>query len=282
MSAIINIFAVPFGYVMRFIYQFVGNYGLSIILFSLLAKLIMIPVSVKQKRTMMKTQSIQPKIQQLQKQYGKDQERLNRELQELYEREGASPTAGCGTTLITFPIMLGLYYVISQPLTYFMRLTTESIERIAALLNFKLDTGYGAQVPLAGEIFSHFDRLVGEFPSLIRVDYNFLGVNLAATPSIKEFSILWLIPLISGLTALLMAWVQQRQQKKANPQSGKDAMASASLMTMLMMPVMSLIFGFMLPAGLGLYWIANNVFSALQEFILSQYFLSKKEKDGAR
>jgi YidC/Oxa1 family membrane protein insertase len=279
MSAIIGIFAVPFGYVMRFIYEFVGNYGLSIVLFSLLAKLIMTPLTIKQKRSMMKTQALQPKIQQLQKQYGKDQQRLQQELQALYDREDASPTAGCGTTIITLPIMMGLYYVISQPLTYFMRLTSDQISRVAEILNYNL-TGAAGQIPLAGQILDHFERVRSVSPNVLPVDYNFLGMNLAQTPSLSDFNILWLIPLFSGLTALGMSLVQMAMQRRNNPESMTGAAAQSSKMMMLMMPMMSVVFGFMLPAGLGIYWIANNVFSAASEVALNP--LMQRERQSPK
>jgi membrane protein insertase, YidC/Oxa1 family, C-terminal domain len=282
MSAIFSIFAVPFGHVMRYIYQFVGSYGLSIILFSLLAKLLMMPVSLKQKRSMMKTQAIQPKIQALQKQYGKDQQRLNQELQDLYAREDVSPMGGCGTALITMPIMLGLYYVISTPLTYFMMLSTDQIAQMASLLGVELSAANGGQVALAGLIKDNFSMLVSHFPSLLNVDYNFLGLNLAATPDFKSFGLLWIIPLLSGLTAYLMSFITQKLAAKANPQPQEGAMASQAKMMALMMPAMSLVFGFMLPAGLGLYWIANNIFTAVQEVILQKFILSKDEKPGEK
>jgi len=288
MSAIFSIFAVPFGYVMRYIYQFVGSYGVSIILFSLLAKLLMMPVSLKQKRSMMKTQAIQPKIQALQKQYGKDQQRLNQELQDLYAREDVSPMGGCGTMLITMPIMIGLYYVISTPLTYFMLLSADQIatltERLSgavAALGDIIGKGTNMQVVLAGLIKDNFGAVADISANILPVDYNFLGLNLAATPDFKSFGLLWIIPILSGLTAFGMSMVTQKLAAKANPQAQEGAMASQTKMMALMMPAMSVVFGFMLPAGLGLYWIANNIFTAAQEFILQKFILNKDEKPGA-
>ena len=281
MSAIFDIVSIPFGYVMRFIYEFVGNYGLSIVLFAVLCKILMIPLSIKQKRSMMISMRMQPKIQELQRKYGKDTQRLNQELSALYDREGASPMAGCGTMLLTLPIMFGLYYVISQPLKYFMRLTADQIATLASRLGVEMSNSYTAQIGLAGMIGDNFEKVADISENLIPVSFNFLGMNLAQTPSIKEFGLLWLIPILSGLTAFAFSYMQT----KLNQQNGmNNAQAqSTNKMMLIMMPLMSLYFGFVLPAGLGLYWIVNNLLSAVQELILNSY-LSKKfaEEDEKR
>ena len=280
MSAIFGIIATPFGYVMRFIYEFVGNYGLSIIIFAILAKLLMLPLSLKQKRSMMATMSLQPKIQELQRKYGKDKNRLNEELQNLYAREGVSPMAGCGTTLITFPIMIGLYYVISQPLTYFMQLSGEQISTLAARLGVEMSSNYTSQISLAGMISDNFDRVADISSTIMPVNFSFLGINLASTPDIKSFGLIWLIPILSGLTAFLFSYMQTKLNQPMQQQSGANPAASTNKMLLIVMPLMSVYFGFILPAGLGIYWITNNIISGIQEPLLKKYleYSSKKKK----
>ncbi len=286
-----DLISTPFGYVMRLIYEFVGSYGLSIILFSLLVKLLTLPLTIKQKKSMFKTQRLQPKLQQLQKQYGKDQRRLQEEMQNLYDKEGVTPMAGCGTTLLMFPLLIGMYGVVSQPLTYFMQLTGDQITAIAERLSFDLSIGgYGAQIGLAGQIFDNFDKIADISEKLLRVDFNFAFVNLAQVPSFKEPSLLWVIPILSGVTAYLMSLVTKWSQKRNTPVSKKkkntdapDPTAQTNAMMTWMMPAMSLYFCFIMPCGLGVYWIANNVFSMVQEFLLQKFMidpmLEKEEGD---
>ena len=109
MSAIFNIVSIPFGYVMRFIYDLVGNYGLAIILFTILCKIILMPMTIKQKKSTLAMQALQPKLLAVQKKWGADRERMAAETQKVYDDAGVSPMGGCGTTLLTFPIMIGLY-----------------------------------------------------------------------------------------------------------------------------------------------------------------------------
>ena len=276
MQSIFNIISIPFGYVMAFIYGLVGNYGLSIILFTLLAKLVTLPLSVKTKRSMMDMQRVQPKLQALQKKYANDKAKMNEEMQKLYESEGVSPMAGCGSSLLALPIMLGLYYVISQPLSYVMHLTADEIASVAQKLGVTMTNTYTGQIGLVQTIFERWDVASALNSKLIPMNYNFLGLNLAATPSFSHPSWLWLIPILSGLTAYLLTWVQ----KKLTPNAmGGQAGAGSNLMLGIMMPLMSIYFGFILPAGLVIYWVANNIFTAVQEYYLTVYF--QKKQTGA-
>lgn len=258
----LDIIAVPFGYIMRLIYEIIGNYGLSIIAFSLLAKLVMLPFSIKTKKSMLDMQRIQPKLNELQRKYGKDQQKLSMEMQKLYQEEGVSPFGSCLPTLITFPIMIGLYYVISKPLTYFMGLSAEEVTKLGELLGVVSENAYTTEIKIAGLVSQNFDAVAHVSDKLMNVDFNFLGMNLATTPSFKEFGLLWLIPILSGVTAYFLSTITLKMQGTGDVQN-----SSTSTMKY-MMPLMSVYFGFILPAGLGVYWIANNVFSALQEIIL--------------
>ena len=260
-----KLISTPFGYVMRWIYEFVGNYALSLFLFALVVKVLMLPMQIKQKRSMMEMQRIQPEVQRIQKTYARDQRRMQEEMQNLYDREGVSPMAGCGSMLLIFPIMIGLYGVIIQPLTYFMQLTGDQIAQISGILNFTSES-YHAQIELAPIIYENFDKVAHVAENLLRVDFSLGPISMAAKPELSSPSILWLMPIISGVTSYLMTWLTQKMsgnQAAMNPQ----AAASQKSMT-LMMPLMSLWFGFMLPVGLSWYWICNNILSLVQEFFM--------------
>ncbi|MBR5902658.1 MAG: YidC/Oxa1 family membrane protein insertase, partial [Clostridia bacterium] len=269
MQGIFALIATPFGYVMRFMYDIIGNYGVCIILFSLFVKIVTSPLTLKQKRSMQATQRLQPKIQAIQKKYYNDKQKMNEELTALYERENASPTAGCGTMIITLVIMLGLYYVISQPLTYFRQLSADEITAIAEILGVDMRAGgYGSQIVLAGKMFNNYDLIKHVSDNVMHVDFNFLGIDLAANPAFKKLNVLWVMPIVSGLTALGQSFVTTKLQQRHlgdNP-----AAAQSNKMMYIMMPLMSLYFGFVLPAGLSLYWISNNVFGAASEVVFTK------------
>ena len=266
----LDFIAVPFGYIMRLIYEVIGSYGLSIIAFSLMAKLVLLPLSVKTKKSMMDIQRIQPKLNELQKKYGKDQQKYAEEMQKLYAEEGVNPLGSCLPTLLTFPIMIGLYYVISKPLTYFMGLTAAEITSLADILGVATQNAYTMEIEVAGLLYSNFDKVAHVSPNLMLVNFDFLGMNLAATPSFKAFNLLWIIPVLSGLTAFLQSYVTQKLQGISQEQAGNMKMMLYT------MPLMSVYLGFILPAGLGVYWIANNIFTTLQEIILSRVMKPKE------
>ncbi len=271
----LSIIATPFGYVMRFIYELVGNYGLSIFLFALLAKIILLPLNIKSKRSMIDMQRLQPKMVELQKKYGKDRQKYAEKVQELYDNEGVSMSAGCLPQLITLPIMLGLYYVISQPLTYFMQLTADEITAIADALGHTMSGGYTAEITLAGLMHQNFDAIAGISDKIMQVDFNFLGINLAATPSFSQFNAMWFIPILSGLTAFLYSFVSQKLNRRVSGGVQSQQTQSMNGMMYILMPAMSVYFGFILPAGLGVYWISNNLLMIAQEYILTGLLLKK-------
>ena len=275
-----KLISTPFGYVMRWIYEFVGNYALSLFLFALVVKVLMLPMQIKQKRSMMEMQRIQPEIQRIQKTYARDQRRMQEEMQNVYDREGVSPMAGCGSMLLIFPIMIGLYGVIIKPLTYFMQLSGDQINQIAQILNFDLELlakNYHAQIELAPLIYEGFDKVSHVAENLLRVDFSLGPISMAAKPELSQPGILWLLPIVSGVTAYLMSWLTQKMNPNQN--MGNPQAAASQKSMMLMMPLMSLWFGFMLPAGLSFYWICNNVLSLIQEFFMGLWAKKQMEKN---
>ena len=271
-----KLISTPFGYVMRFIYEFVGNYALSLFLFALLVKVLMIPMTIKQKKSMLEQQRIQPMIQKIQKTYARDPRRMQEEMQNLYDREGISPMAGCGTMLLTFPILIGLYGVIIQPLTYFMQVNADQIAEIARILSYDTaSAGYHFQIELASIIYEHFDKVAHVAESLMRVDFSLGPISMAAKPEFSQPGILWLLPIVSAATSYLMSWMTQ----KTNPMQNANAQAQSTNKTMmLMMPLMSLWFGFILPVGLSFYWICNNILAIVQGLFMNIWTKKQMEK----
>ena len=269
----------PFGMILSAIYRAVGSYGLAVILFAVLAKIILMPLSYKNKKSMKKMQALSTKQQELQKKYGKNRERLNEEIQKLYEKEGVSPMSGCLGTFLQLPIMMALYYAVQKPLTYMIGLYEADIAGLANLVGVEItqQNAYTVQLTIA-EGLNKFVDAAGNFGAEVQnalvtdgimqymfpINFEFLGLNLSQTPSIKEFSILWLIPILSGLTAFISSMAMQKIQ-------GTSQQMQGSMKTMLyMMPLLSVYFGFVLPASIGIYWIANNLLSIVQELILHQ------------
>jgi len=284
MSAIFGIIATPMGYVMEAIYGLLENYGYSIMAFALLSKLVLLPLSIKQKRSMIGTQRLNPKLRALQKKYANDREKYATEMQRLYDDAGISPMGGCGTSLLSLPIMLGLYYVVTMPLTYFMHLSGDEITALAEVLNVGTSK-FGFQLTMAGMFGENLTALKEICSKIIAVDFNFYGLNLALTPSIKQFSILWVLPVLSAATSWGYSYVMNSMNKyvmklEGIPEADDDEkMQQMNKSMTLFMPLMSGYFSFVLPAAVSIYWIANNLFSCVQEIILTKYCLEKEKKE---
>ncbi len=267
----------PFAFVLRSIYDLVGSYGLAIIIFTIVSKIIILPLSIKSKKGMVKIQKLQPKLKELEERYKNDKQKYQEEMAKLYQTEDVSPMSGCLPTLITLPIMMGLYWPISEPLKHLMNLTAEQIALITERLGMTTQTGYVSQIAIAQKVYENFDLVKDISPNIIPMDMNFLGINLGATPSFTTFNLLFLIPIISGLTAFLLNKLTTYLQYRS---TGVQP-ANQGQMMVLMMPLMSVWIGFSLPAGLGLYWITSNIVAMIQEVFLSKYMERELKKEAA-
>ncbi len=270
----------PFGLILMAIFKAVHSYGLAVILFALAVKLVCIPLAIKGKKSMLAMTALNNELQQLQKKYANNRVKLNEEMQKLYEKHGVSPMSGCLPQFIPFPIMMGLYYAVQQPMKFMMGFTDDVIAQLATAVGMDPATmGFYGQISLAEKLGQLADAN-GNFPEnvmkiaegageLVKINFNFLGLDLSQIPSIKNPSILWLIPILSGVTAYLSSFIMRKMQG-VQTQNSMNAM-------FIMMPLMSVYFGFILPGSIGIYWIFNNVFSCVQEVILTKILRSKRE-----
>ena len=177
----------PFGWLLMQIYDLFGSYGIALIIFTLLAKLVLLPFQMKSKKSMIGMQRIQPKMKELEKKYKDDKERYALAVQQLYKEEGVSMMGGCLPLLLTLPIMFALYSVIREPLTFMFNMPEAEI------------TGYIQQFELGANVASpqiEVAKMLG------KIDFSFLGLDLSAVPSFdfSKLDILWIIPILSGLS----------------------------------------------------------------------------------
>ena len=306
MSTIGYYICVPFAWLVRLFYNLTNSYGVALILFTLVIKLIMLPFQMKSKKNMMRMSRVSGQMQELQKRYAKNQAKLQEEMQKLYEEEGVNPMSGCLWSLIPFPILIALYSIIRQPITHFMMLSKDVLQTVVQsaadagvnLTNIvMMDKATGApalkdglyQMAAYGQI--NLVKAVQEMglstpEGWFDMNYNFLGLDLTATPweYVKSFTFTWavigviLIPILAGLSQFVLSKLTMKTQPQA------DAAGGASMKSMMyMMPLMSVYIAFIMPAALGVYWIAQSVFSLIQEAILNKTFSAKlSEEEEAR
>ncbi len=285
---------VPFAWLTRLFYTWTGSYGVALILFTLIVKLVLLPFQLKSKKSMLRMGRMNNKVQEIQKKYANNKERQQQEIADLYAREGVNPMSGCLWSFLPFPILIALYYIIRTPLRYFMSLSNDVITEISELA---VSLGYvsGAegqaaaydQIYLAKFIHDNWSSFEGKFDGLINLDYNFLGMDLSAVGSdlFSRFPSggwpvigIMILPLISAALQYLMTAISMKSNGSNNANGASKAM-------IYMMPLMTVWMGYVLPAALCVYWIANAGFSCLQELLLNKKFnaiLDREESDKER
>lgn len=291
-----QILLTPFVWVLMFFYNIFGNYGMALIFFALLVKIILFPLSLKGKRSMIQMNMLQGRMNQIQKQCGTDKERYNLEVQKLYEKEKVNPMGGCLWTLLPVLVIFPLYAIIRQPLTYVMNLTPEQITTLLGALPQTINQAGDAyyQLTAAEVLTQNFQAVVsnpavaGFAQQLQAVNFNMLGLNLASVPQpmFWQNGLTWgsiglfLLPVISAGAGLIFSRISMKTNS-INKQTAQAANNPTSKMMMIISPLMSLWIGFIMPAGLSIYWIANNIFSMVQEIICSKMLKKDYEKAAA-
>ena len=302
MSTIGYYICVPFAWLVRLFYNLTNSYGVALILFTLVIKLIMLPFQMKSKKSMMRMSRVSGQMQDLQKRYAKNQAKFQEEMQKLYEEEGVNPMSGCLWSFLPLPILMALYSIIRQPITHFMMLSKDVLQTVVQsvadagvdLTNIvMMDKVTGApalkdglyQMAAYGQI--NLVKAVQEMglstpDGWFNVNYKFLGLDLTATPweYIKSFTFTWavigviLIPILAGLSQFVFSKLTMKTQPQA------DAAGGASMKSMMyMMPLFSVYIAFIMPAALGVYWIAQSVFSLIQEAVLNKTLSAKMEAE---
>ena len=282
----------PLGILLNIIYNAVGSYGLAVILFALLVKIIILPISYHGKKGMLRMSKLQGQMQQIQKKYANNKVKMNEEISKLYEKEGVSPMSGCLPSFLPLPIMMGLYYAVVKPMSFMMGLSggapdtpTGDINLLAQKVGIEItqQNSYTVQTEIAQACnqFFHNGKLDAEIASLSDniknllqpMNFDLFGLDLSVKPTLT-FSILLLIPILSGLSAFLSSWILQKMQNNNN--NSANAQMQGSMKTiMYIMPLMSVYFAFQFPAAIGIYWIANNIFTCIQEIVLTKIIRHK-------
>lgn len=299
MDKIFQILYVPFGFLFRILFDFLGNYGIALIIFTLFFRLILLPSAIKQQKGMAKQYRLQPKLKRIREKYqdyapNERNQRIQMETNELYQQEGYSAmTGGCAPLLLQLPILWGLYGIIRMPLTHVLNISKEAVTALTSAVtelgeSTARTAAYAESLVISkiAELVEANPDLVTKFPEAIDKIQNFnfkiFGIDLGTIPSMDTFKnwaessteakLVLLIPILSGITSLMTSVLSQVRQKKTNPGAQMQGMGCM----MLSMPLMSLWFTFQFPAGMGMYWILSNVFAFFQTLILGHFYAPRK------
>ncbi len=282
-----EILAIPFGWALSGLYSLTDSYLLSIFLLTFIVRLLLLPSSIKQQKNSAKQVRLNAKVNKIKQKYAGNQQKIQEETQALYQREGfGAANMGCSSLVIQMVVMIGLYGVIYKPLTGVLRFSTETVEKLKTAMGIAAEASKNTRASSIYEleILNKFaeskDKIAGilnaeQIESLenFKNNFNIFGIDLSLTPDKGEMSVLWLIPIFAFLTAMASSVFMFFRQRKQNPEMAKNP--TMGCMTF-MSPFMSLVFTFMFPAGVGVYWIISNIFSFVQQVVLTALYSPKK------
>lgn len=291
-----DIIKVPFGYLLDWFCQLSGSYGIALILFSLALKLILFPASCKSKKSMLKMSRMSPRLKALEIECGEDKEKLQKETAKLYKEEGVSMFGGCLWSFVPLLILIPLYYVIREPITYLMHYSAEEAQKIvdvvAQQVNLTSNKFYH-QLEVAPILMEYRDAIAAagiDTAKLHALNFNFLGIDLGVVPDYKFWAftgisqlVMFAIPVVSAASQLLSMVISQKMSDKVatnnKGEQEENTAASSSKTMMWLMPAMSLYFCFVMPAAMSVYWTAQALFGIVQDVILTLHYRKVYEQE---
>ena len=289
-------FANIFGYLLNLIYNLIGNYGWAIIVFTIIIKLAMIPLSIKQQKTMKKNAKLQEKMKEIQFKYKNDPERLNQATMQLYKEENVSPMSGCFSAIIQFVLLISIFYLVRSPLTYMKKINQDVVNKYYNVLKEENIATNGAypeiEIIRETETLKNIENDKINKEELEKIDTNmeFLGLDLGQIPSQnksdwKVFIIPVLYVLVSFISMKITTATQTANKKEENnvfnPDGTKaetseelgdmqDVMAQTSKNMSMIFPIMYLSVAIIAPLGLALYWLVNSLLMIAERLILNK------------
>ncbi|MCI9063197.1 MAG: YidC/Oxa1 family membrane protein insertase [Clostridia bacterium] len=302
--SIMYFFANLFGYVLNFLYELIGNYGVAIILFSILVKLVTMPLTIKQQKTMKKSAKIQEEMKQIQFKYKNDPEKMNQEVMALYKRENMSPFSGCLSSILQIVLLLSVFFLVRSPLTYMVKMDSEVISKLDSIVKSEQpSTNRYAEI----EIIQYVRNLksdssveendnneefnINDYKDQVNLNMDFLGIDLSAVPTqdLTNWRTL-VIPILYVLTSFISirmtTAMQNKKQKKDNliTDGNEDdkteeynPMEQANKSMSWFMPLMSISIAIIAPLGLALYWLMNNVLMIIERIVLDKVLKEEEE-----
>ena len=293
-----NFFANIFGYILKWIYLLVKNYGLAIIIFSVLVKIVMLPISIRQQKTMKKNEKIQKELKILQIKHKGNPERLNQETMELYKRENVNPFGGCFTIIIQFILLISMFYLVKSPLTYMQKIDSNVIENeIVEIKKVNGEDSISQGYPEMSVI--KYLKQNNDTENQMYINMDFLGLDLSKVPQenfgdwkVFVIPVLYVISSIFSIKMTTNMTNKKKEEKEKNKEEKallteenkaemdqEEMTAQMNKSMSLMMPILSVSVSLIAPLGLALYWLINNIIMMIERLMLNKLF-SKEEEEN--
>ena len=311
MMQIFSLFAVPLGYVLEFICKYIPSYLLAILVFSFLVKLVLFPVNINNQKNAAARARLAPRLERIQKKYAADRQKMAEKQQQLYEKEGVKMTAGCLPMLVQMLVLFSVIAVIYKPLTYVEHVSTADLTACATAIEAGIKEDHGENSDEYKNVSQRIKNEQDYYRELYIVKYadvyeediqaalvtsgkpdgeaaiitttlketqqqfTVFNVSLLGVPSeggITNPNPLWIIAILSGLSALLTTLQSMKYQKAGMTEQQQQMNGCTTNGMLYMMPVMSLVFSFSVPAGVAVYWIFSNLLSLVQTIIINAMY----------
>ena len=279
-----------FGYLLNALYTVFNNYGIAIIVFSIILRLILIPITIKQQKAMKKSAELQEEMKEIQRKYKNNPEKLNQETIDLYKREKLSPFAGCFSSIIQLLIILSVFWLVSQPLTNMKKIDTNIINDYRTQLQQEGNQSAYMEIEIINKYGAQDER--------VRLNMDFLGLDLSKVPSsnLNDWRV-YIIPILYVISSIVSIKITNNfNKKKKNGKKaitdGKElqtqeepneleAMEAMNKNMTFMLPLMSVFIAFIAPLGLALYWFVSNILVIIEKIIIDAVMKHKEEKENA-
>ena len=277
-----------FGYLLNALYSVFNNYGIAIIVFSIILRIILIPITIKQQKSLKKSAKLQEEMKEIQRKYKNNPEKLNQETIDLYKREKLSPFAGCFSSIIQLIIILSVFWLVSQPLTYMKKIDVNVINDYKTQLQQEGNQSTYSEIEIINRYGMQDER--------VKLNMDFLGLDLSKVPSsnLNDWTV-YIIPVlyvISSIASIKLTnnfktnkkdevkVITDGTESKEEPDQ-LEAMEAMNKNMMYMLPIMSVFIAFIAPLGLALYWFISNVLMVIERLIIDRVMKHKEEKENA-
>ena len=258
------ILAEPLAFLTRLIYNLIENYGVTLIIVTILIRVLTIPLTVMSQKSTAKTQLIQPELQKLQQKYKNDKEKLSIEMQKLYKKHDVNPMGGCLPLIVQMFVLFGFIRVVYDPLRYILQLSVDQIDKIKEAVGATVTT---YQVTLCGmEGVSEQIIALGKKP----INFDFLGIDLTRMVKGNETDLLvWIFPVLAVLATIWSAQISKKQMQASSNGANEQAQSMSNSM-MTIMPIMTAFFTYTMPIGMSLYWFVSTVAQIVQQTVITK------------
>ena len=281
-----------FGYLLNALYTLFNNYGVAIIVFSVILRIILIPITIKQQKALKKNEKLQAEMKEISRKYKNNPEKLNQETIDLYKREKMSPFSGCLSSIVQILIILSVFWLVSQPLTYMKKINepynNENQElSVIDYYSEELKKESNGQQTSYKEI--EIINRYGSIDERVYINMNFLGLDLSKVPgnNLGDWTV-YIIPalyVISSVISIRLTTNMTNKKKEQNTEEQEsdelEAMQTMNKNMNYMMPIMSVFIAFIAPLGLALYWFVSNVLMIIERLIIDKIMKHEEEKENA-